>query len=84
MSVPAGGVLSVLAEQWLPELWEFHSRDAGGGEAARPCIEDCQSSGCQGQSRVAARETLSVMFDAPSAVRQCASGKSVPHHQLGP
>ena len=71
MAVPAGGVLSVLAEQWLPELWGVHSREAGGREAARPCIENCQSSGFQGQSPVAAGETLSLMFDAPCSQAMC-------------
>ena len=46
----SGGVLPILAHQWITEVWEVHSGDPGGGEAAGPCAEDFKCSAPQGQN----------------------------------
>ena len=55
----SGGVLPILAQQWITEVWRVHSGDPGGGEAAGLCAEDVKSSAPQGQSRAyALRHTI--------------------------
>ena len=36
------GVLPVLAQHWVTEVWGVHSGAPGGGEVAGLCAEDCQ------------------------------------------
>ena len=40
VSSSAGGMLPVLAQQWLSDLWRVHSEAVGGGTAGRLCAED--------------------------------------------
>ena len=47
----SGGVLPILAQQWITEVWGVHSGDSGGGGTAGLCVEDFKCSACQGQSR---------------------------------
>ena len=46
----SGGVLPVLAQQWITEVWGVHSGDSGGGGTAGLCVEDFKCSACQGQN----------------------------------
>ena len=46
----SGGVLPILAQQWIAEVWGVHSGDLGGGEAAGLCAEDFKCSAPQGQN----------------------------------
>ena len=46
----SGGVLPILAQQWIAEVWEVHSGDPGRGEAAGFCAEDFKCSAPQGQN----------------------------------
>ena len=82
LSSYSGGVLPILAQQWITEVWGVHSGDSGGGGTAGLCVEDVKSSAPKGQSTgYALRYTITEYF--PLAVQQCFSGKPVPHHQLG-
>ena len=46
----SGGVLPILAQQWITEVWGVYSRDPGRGEAAGLCVEDIKSSAPQDQN----------------------------------
>ena len=46
----SGGVLPVLAQQWITEVWGVHSGDSGGGGTAGLCTEDFKCSAPQGQN----------------------------------
>ena len=50
LSSYSGGVLPILAQQRIPEVWGVHSGDSGGGGTAGLCTEDVKCSACQGQS----------------------------------
>ena len=44
----SGGVLPILAQQWITEVRGVHSGDPGGGGTAGFCAEDFKCSACQG------------------------------------
>ena len=50
LSSYSGGVLPILAQQWITEVWGVHSGDSGGGGTAGLCVEDFKCSACQGQN----------------------------------
>ena len=63
LSSYSGGVLPILAQQWITEVWGVHIGDSGGGEAAGLCVEDYKCSACQGQSRAyALRYTITEYY----------------------
>ena len=80
----SGGVLPILAQQWITEVWGVHSGDPGGGGTAGLCAEDFKCSALQGQHTTklnALRLTITEYFSV--AVQQCLPAEPVPHHQLG-
>ena len=50
LSSYSGGVLPILAQQWITEVWGVHSGDSGGGGTAGLCAEDFTCSAPQGQN----------------------------------
>ena len=45
----SGGMLPILAQQWITEVWGVHSGNSGGGGTAGLCVEDFKCSARQGQ-----------------------------------
>ena len=59
----SGGVLPILAQQWITEVWGVHSGDSGGGGTAGLCAEDFKCPACQSQSRAyALRYTITEYY----------------------